>query len=53
MDNGCIGAAKWNNVPVTAFTKEGILFKSFESQKQYVFNKWYDYYLNMIEEIGE
>ena len=31
---GCIGAAKWNNVPVTAFTKEGILFKSFESQKQ-------------------
>ena len=50
---GCIGAAKWNNVPVTAFTKEGILFKSFESQKQYVFNKWYDYYLNMIEEIGE
>ena len=31
---GCIGAAKWNNVPVTAFTKEGILFKSFKSQKQ-------------------
>ena len=31
---GCIGAAKWNNVPVTAFTKYGILFKSFESQKQ-------------------
>ena len=31
---GCYGAGKWNNVPVTAFTKEGILIKSFDSQKE-------------------
>ena len=31
---GAYGAGQWNNVPVTAFTKEGVLIKSFESQKQ-------------------
>ena len=31
---GCYGGGQWNNVPVTAFTKEGVLIKSFESQKQ-------------------
>lgn len=31
---GCYGAGKWNNVPVTAFTKEGTLIKSFDSQKE-------------------
>lgn len=31
---GSYGGAQWNNVPVTAFTKEGVLIKSFESQKQ-------------------
>ena len=31
---GCYGAGKWNNVPVTAFTKEGVLIKSFDSQKE-------------------
>ena len=31
---GVYGGGEWNNTPVTVFTKEGILFKSFESQKQ-------------------
>lgn len=31
---GCTGAGQWNNVPVTAFTKEGKLIKNFESQKE-------------------
>lgn len=31
---GVYGGGEWNNVPVTAFTKEGILIKSFDSQKQ-------------------
>lgn len=31
---GVYGGGEWNNVPVTAFTKEGILIKSFESQKK-------------------
>lgn len=31
---GSYGGAQWNNVPVTAFTKEGVLIKSFESQKK-------------------
>ena len=30
---GTYGAGEWNNVPVTLFTKEGILIKQFESQK--------------------
>ena len=29
---GSYGGAQWNNVPVTAFTKEGVMIKSFESQ---------------------
>jgi hypothetical protein len=31
---GAYGGGQWNNVPVTAFTKEGVLIKYFESQKQ-------------------
>ncbi len=31
---GVYGGGQWNNVSVTAFTKEGVLIKSFESQKQ-------------------
>jgi hypothetical protein len=31
---GVYGAGQWNNVSVTAFTKEGVIIKSFESQKQ-------------------
>ena len=31
---GVYGGGEWNNTPVTVFTKEGILFKSFDSQKQ-------------------
>ena len=31
---GVYGGGEWNNTPVTVFTKEGTLFKSFESQKQ-------------------
>ena len=31
---GAYGAGQWNNVSVTAFTKEGVIIKSFESQKQ-------------------
>lgn len=31
---GACKSANWNNVPVTAFTKEGQLIKTFESQKE-------------------
>jgi len=31
---GAYGGGQWNNVSVTAFTKEGVIIKSFESQKQ-------------------
>lgn len=31
---GAYGAGQWNNVPVTAFTKEGKFIKSFNSQKE-------------------
>lgn len=31
---GVYNGGEWNNVPVTAFTKEGVLIKSFESQKK-------------------
>jgi hypothetical protein len=30
---GTYGSGQWNNVPVTLFTKEGVLIKQFESQK--------------------
>lgn len=31
---GVYGAGKWNNTPVSAYSKEGIFIKSFESQKE-------------------
>lgn len=30
---GAYGSGKWNNTPVSAYTKEGDFIKSFESQK--------------------
>lgn len=31
---GCYGAAQWNNVPVSVYTKEGKFISSFKSQKE-------------------
>lgn len=31
---GVYGGGQWNNVPITVFTKEGLLIKSFKSQKE-------------------
>jgi hypothetical protein len=31
---GVYGGGQWNNVPITVFTKEGLLVKSFKSQKE-------------------